>query len=280
MNKKFSALIAAVIAVVLGVMFAVSSFGFVKDGYGESQISALSEIGLIENRDPESKVTRGEALVAVMIATGLDANVANYDPVIYPCPFTDMSADLEPYIALAYGNKVIADQPYDLFRENDYITLSDMVHMVASAHGHVADSSHAFSLVEDCKIYKTCEADAFVFELTYATYAEILWNLLGVESLFEEGKTFGELLLERGFMTPEAYAAANNMMEGYVFGQKHDYVTKAFSWLDAFGETETTEPEDTTSREEETTARPADTSTPVTSYDTEDNSGYSPPFKP
>ena len=275
MNKKFSALVAAVIAVVLGVMFAVSSFGFVKDGYGESQISALSEIGLIDSRDPESKVTRGEALVAIMIATGLDENVAIYDPALYPCPFTDMSADLEPYIALAYDNKVIADQPYDLFRENDYITLSDMVHMVASAHGHVTDSSNAFSLVEDCKIYKTCEADAFVFELTYATYAEILWNLLGVESLHEEGKTFGELLLERGFMTPEAYAAAKDIMEGYVFGQKHEYVTKALAWFDHIAEESTTESDSET----ETTA-PADTTAPVTSYDTEDNSGYSPPFKP
>ena len=38
MNKRFSAVIAAVVAVVLGVCFAVSSFGFVKDGYGENQI--------------------------------------------------------------------------------------------------------------------------------------------------------------------------------------------------------------------------------------------------
>ena len=276
MNKKFSALIAAVIAVVLGFMFAVSSFGFVKDGYGESQISALSEIGLIENRSPDSKVTRGEALVAVIIATGLDSDITNYNPESYPCPFTDMSAELEPYIAVAYNYDMIEDRPYNRFCENDYITLEDMLFMTIEAYGVGVDNyDHAFVIAEDLKIYKTCEADSFVFELTYATYAELLWNLLCVASLYEEGKTMRDLLLDSGFIAPEAYAAAKDMMEGYVFGQKHDYVTKSLAWFDHITEDSETESD----TEAETTA-PADTTTAVTSYDTEDNSGYSPPFKP
>ena len=284
MNKKLSAVIAAFIAVVLGVCFAVSSFGFVKDNYGENQIQALAGMGLIDSRSPTAKVTRGEALIAVMVITGMDAYVDDYSPEDFPCPYTDVSADLLPYVTVAYAYQIIEDMPYDLFRENDNIALKEMLHITLEAYGLVTEGENTFNIAEEKKIYKSCEADEFVFELTYATYAEILWNLLEAPSLYENGKKLGDLLVERDIIDPEAYEAAKGIMKDYVFGQKHDYVTKALSWFDPSDESDTetsTVPEDTTTATpEETTTTAPDTTTPVTSYDTEDNSGYSPPFKP
>ncbi len=276
MNKKLSAVIAAFVAVVLGVCFTVSSFGFVKDNYGENQIQALAGMGLIDSKSPAAKVTRGEALIAIMVITGLDVYVEDYSPDD-PCPYTDVSADIKPFAAVAYGSGVVVDMPYGLFRENDNITLEEMLHMTLEAYGlSVEMDSGIFNVAELCKIYKTCEADAFVFDLTYATYAEILWNLICTPNVYEENKIMGDLLVERGVIDPEAYEAAKGIMADYVFGQKHDYVTKALSWFDPSDESDT----ETSTVPEETTTTAPDTTTPVTSYDTEDNSGYSPPFKP
>ena len=278
MNKKISAVVAAVVAVVLGVCFAVSSFGFVKDNYGENQIQALAGMGLIDSRSPTAKVTRAEALIAVMVITGMDVYVEDYSPEDFPCPYTDVSADLLPYVTVAYAHRIVEDMPYDLFSENDNITLEEMLHMTLESYGLVTEKTNALDIAESHNIYKTCEADALVFDLTYATYAEILWNLLEAPSLYEDGKKLADLLVERSIIDPEAYEAAKGIMADYVFGQKHDYVTKAFSWFDPSDNSESES--ETTDEPVVTTAPPADTSTPVTSYDTEDNSGYSPPFKP
>ncbi|MBQ4327172.1 MAG: hypothetical protein IJC32_02015 [Clostridia bacterium] len=276
MNKKLSAVIAAFVALVLGVCFAVSSFGFVKDNYGENQIQALAGMGLIDSRSPTAKVTRGEALIAVMVITGMDVYVDDYSPEDFPCPYTDVSADLLPFVSVAYAYQIIEDMPYNLLRENDNVTLEEMLHMALESYGLVVEETNALDFAESWNIYKVCEADEFVFDLTYATYAEILWNLVCAPSLYEEDKIMGDLLVERGVIDPEAYEAAKGIMKDYVFGQKHEYVTRALSWFDPSDESDT----ETSTVPEETTTTAPETTTPVTSYDTEDNSGYSPPFKP
>lgn len=281
MNKKFSAVIAAVVAVALGVCFAVSSFGFVKDNYGEDQIRALSDIGLIGGSDVGASVTRGEALRTVMIAASLDGDIEDYTGAATYCPYVDMSADLEPYIVAAYSMGIVSDMPFDEFRETDNITLTEMLVITLRACGYtVTEADDVFGIAENALIYKTCEADMLVFELPYACYAEILWNMLNVKGVSAE-KTFAELLIDSGFMTPEAFEAAKVGMADYVFGQEHDYATNAIVRTDPVSEedstsdsgAETTTPNGTTTPTETTTA-------PTTTYDTEDNSGYSPPFKP
>ena len=102
---------------------------FVKDNYGENQIQALAGMGLIDSRSPTAKVTRGEALIAVMVITGMDVYVDDYSPEDFPCPYTDVSADLLPFVAVAYAYQIIEDMPYNLLRENDNVTLEEMLHM-------------------------------------------------------------------------------------------------------------------------------------------------------
>ena len=41
-------------------------------------------MGLIDSRSPTAKVTRGEALIAVMVITGMDAYVDDYSPEDFP----------------------------------------------------------------------------------------------------------------------------------------------------------------------------------------------------
>ncbi len=241
MNRRISTVFAAVLAAVLGVCFAVSSFGFVKDNYASEQINALSSLGIIEDRGAGTFVTSGEALEALQLIIGFDGGVE----------------------ALGYHG--------DSFDPNANITLDGMLLMTLRACGQtVSSTGDIYGLAERLKIYKVCEGDALIIDLPYGCFAEILWNLLSVKDVAQD-KTYAELLIESSFMDMGDYESAVSLVTSYEFGDAHNFDTNGLSTTERSTETSESATESTSS---------SDSATTSTSYETEDNSGYSPPFRP
>ena len=136
LKRALSLALASVMLLGMMVVGASASYPDVTSENNEEAIAVMQMLGVMTgdekgNFNPAKAVTRNE--MAVIMCKLLDLNTKDYAG---SCPFTDVPAWAEPYVAACYANKIVSGTSATTYSGDATVTTAQAALMVLKALGY------------------------------------------------------------------------------------------------------------------------------------------------
>lgn len=261
-TKLITILISLLVFSLLTSAFVTGAVGS-EDNGAITPYDAMVTLGYIDGLERNDTLTRIDALITLFRITGVENDAASYDG---GAAFLDVGEGLSSYASYAAEKGISVGDGYSFFSPFRPVTLQEMLILTLRALGYSdVDMDNVYDLAKEAGLYVYTDQDDLYYYLTVGRMAEILWNLLNTAPSGSDA-TFADLLIELEELDESLY---NEMISTvtYVFGDTTNASTAART------DTESIKPE---------TSKPVDTKPdePEGTYETEENEGWSPIWKP
>ncbi len=264
-NKKILNLISAtVIFAALAFLFAVSAIGNSNDIY--TPLEALEALELIPDMENDDKISRIDALSALLSIMGEQSNASGFKGT--PC-FSDTK---DPIASYAHVMGIIHGDDVGFFSPNRYVNAAEMLTMCLRALGeNDITNENVYDLALSNELYTYTDDDNLFFYLTAEKMGEMLWNMM-LQTPKSSNISYAERLIELAIIDSDLFTEITEHVE-YTFG---DVTRASTGCIDRIIiETETV-------TDDATTEPPVseDTTKPSPSTTTKENEDWSPIWRP